>query len=255
MSEHEYGLTWIDQDKLFDVTKANFSNVIEKAHKSEILAPPDPFATLTQAVLFNQSIESMEAFEKLRSINKTISNAVGNWHQSVLGLAPGWENLGTAGGVVDLFVTTENSKRAMAVEVKNRYNTIKASDESEVWDKLDMLARANGTTSYLIQIVPKTPERYDKPWKVSGRDLRENVRCCDGVTGYAWAFSNNSALRELYEAFPLILQDVIESVQIKGTTSSKAQLKMESRDAGFNLRGEDLVHWFYLSMPSEEQIF
>ena len=185
MSIHSYGLDWIDEDALYEITEHAFANVIEKARAGEMQAPPDPFATLAQAILYDQSIESMRAFELLRGINKSISNAVGNWHQAVLGLAEGWDNLGTAGGVVDLFVTSKDSKRAMAVEVKNRYNTIKASDEKKVWDTLDMLARSNGTTSYIIQIVPKTPERYDRPWRVSGRDERSNVRCCDGATGYA----------------------------------------------------------------------
>ena len=231
MSVHDYGLEWIDQDALYEVTEHAFRNVIDKAESGDLQAPPDPFSTLTQAVLFDQSIESMMAFEKLRGINKSISNAVGNWHQAVLGLAEGWENLGSSGGVVDLFVSSSEAKRAMAVEVKNRYNTIKASDEKKVWDTLDTLARANGTTSYIIQIVPKTPERYDRPWKVSGRDERDHVRCCDGVTGYAWAFGRENALIELYEAFPKILADV------------------RHKPSKQPLDSEEMIKWYYISMP------
>lgn len=78
MSVHDYGLDWIDQDALYEVTEHAFRNVIDKAESGELQAPPDPFSTLTQALLFDQSIESMMAFEKLRGINKSISNAVGN---------------------------------------------------------------------------------------------------------------------------------------------------------------------------------
>lgn len=206
---HRCGLDWIDEDKLYEVAKHVFSSSIEKAQSSTLSAPPDPFAIATQAVLFDQPAESMMAFEKLRGVNKTISNAVGTFHQSVLGLADGWENLGANGGVVDLIVRCAPTAKPVHVEVKNRYNTIKASDEKDVWDKLDMLARTNGSVSYLVQIVPKTPERYDRPWNVSGREVREHVRCCDGATAYACAFKRENALEELYAVFPDILADVL----------------------------------------------
>lgn len=207
--DRSYGLDWVDENGLYEVTKRSFSRVIELAQEAALLTPPDPFTIVTQAVLFDQNAESMMAFEKLRSINKSISNAVGNWHQAVLGLADGWENLGSAGGVVDLTVRETSDSKPIAVEIKNRYNTIKASDEKDMWDRLDMLARSNNSKSYLVQIVPKTPERYDRPWKVSGRTERDTVRCCDGATAYTWAFKKEDALGELYEAFPDILRDVM----------------------------------------------
>ena len=206
---HRYGLDWIDEDELFRIVKHVFESSISKSRSSQLSAPPDPFTIATQAVLFNQSAESMMAFEQLRGVNKTISNAVGNFHQSVLGLAEGWENLGASGGVVDLVVRRTPDSKPIHVEVKNRYNTIKASDEKDVWDRLDMLARTNNSVSYLVQIVPKERKRYDRPWSVSGRPVRENVRCCDGATAYARAFNRENALEELFEVFPDILSDVL----------------------------------------------
>lgn len=209
--KHDYGLDWIDEDQLYEVTKHAFKNAISKAKSAALQAPPDPFTIVTQAVLFNQSAKSMMAFEKLRGVNKTISNAVGNWHQAVLGLADGWENLGSTGGGVDLKVIKDDPVHPISVEVKNRYNTIKSSDEKDMWDKLDLLAKANESVSYLVQIVPKTPERYDRPWNVSGRTPNQRVRCCDGATAYTWAFGKENALEELYEVFPTILSEIIDS--------------------------------------------
>ena len=209
-SNHRYGLDWIDEDELYKIVEHVFGSSIEKAESSKLSTLPDPFTIATQAVLFDQPAESMMAFEKLRGVNKTISNAVGNFHQCVLGLAEGWENLGASGGVVDLIVRETPTSKPIHVEVKNRYNTIKASDEKDVWDKLDMLARTNNSVSYLVQIVPKEPVRYDKPWNVSGRPERDHVRCCDGATAYAWAFKKENALEELYAVFPDILSDVLD---------------------------------------------
>lgn len=226
-SHHRYGLDWIDEDELYKIVERVFGSSIEKAESSKLATPPDPFTIATQAVLFNQPAESMMAFERLRGVNKTISNAVGNFHQCVLGLAEGWENLGASGGVVDLIVRETPASKPIHVEVKNRYNTIKASDEKDVWDKLDMLARTNNSVSYLVQIVPKDSVRYDKPWKVSGRPERDHVRCCDGATAYAWAFKRENALEELYAVFPDILSDVL------GRSYDKT----------------GMIDYFYISMP------
>lgn len=232
---HSYGLDWIDEDKLFDVTAHVFSGVIRKARsmrEGALRTPPDPFTIVTQAVLSGQDAESMMAFEQLRGINKSISNAVGTWHQTVLGLADGWENLGSTGGVVDLFVRETPDAAPIAVEVKNRYNTIKSSDEAALWDRLDMLARSNKSKSYLVQIVPSPNdrERYDRLWKVSGRETKETVRCCDGATAYTWAFGKHDALSELYHAFPKLLSDVASI-------------------SGFN--DEGMERYFLMSMPTD----
>lgn len=226
--EHHYGLDWINEDKLYEIVERVFGNVIKKAEDSRLSAPPDPFPIATQAVLFNQSAESMMAFEKLRGVNKAISNAVGNFHQAVLGLADGWEDLGASGGGVDLKVQKTPTSPPVFVEVKNRFNTIKASDESKLWNNLDLLAKSNNTKSYLVQIVPETPYRYDRPWHVSGRPVHERVRCCDGATAYTWAFGRENALEELYEAFPDILSDVL----------------------GCSYDKTGLSDYFYISMPN-----
>ena len=227
--DHSYGLDWINEQKLFEVTKHSFERLAKLASSQSLKTPPDPFTIMVQAVLFDQSAESMMAFEKLRAINKSISNAVGSWHQAVLGLAEGWKDLGCSGGDVDLMVRESSDAEPIAVEVKNRYNTIKASDEKHMWDKLESFSKMHGSSSYLVQIVPKTPERYDRPWKVSGRPVKETVRCCDGATAYTWAFGKENALQELYMAFPRVLKDVAE---------------------GEPFEDEGMFEYFLISMPT-----
>ena len=99
-------------------------------------------------------------------------------------------------------------EKPLFAEVKNRFNTIKASDEKNIWDNLDSLARASDAVAYLFQIVPKTPEQYNRPWKVSGRSEKSIVRVCDGVTAYALVFERPTALHEIYMALPRIFSDI-----------------------------------------------
>lgn len=211
MAVYEYGLPWIDERKLFEVTDHVFGKMASQKRAEKL--PADPFTLIAQAKLLDEPLSTILAFDDLRARNKSLSNAVGLWHQKVLGLSPHLVELGANGGGVDLrtapgYVLPRWDKPAF-FEVKNRFNTIKASDEKELWDRLDLLARGNGAVSYVVQIIPRDAQRYDRPWAPSGRRPRETVRCCDGVTAYAMVFGREQALRELYAALPKILDDVI----------------------------------------------
>lgn len=229
---HDYGLDWIDQDALYEVTAHVFEKAIA-ARTAKQLNPPDPFTLVAQAVISGESLESVLEFETTRAINKTLSNNVGLWHQSVLSLSPEWENLGSNGGGIDLKMkpgfVDERFNKPLVAEVKNRFNTIKASDEKELWDKLDLTAKTHAAVAYVFQIVPKTTERYDRPWKVSGRLEKETIRCCDGATAYDLVFHRQGALFDIYNALPDILSDVL------------------NRDSG--IESETAQKIFYTSIP------
>ena len=77
------------------------------------------------------------AFEKLRAINKSISNAVGSWHQAVLGLAEGWKDLGCSGGDVDLMVRESSDAEPIAVEVRIATTPSRLLMRSICGDKLE----------------------------------------------------------------------------------------------------------------------
>ncbi|WP_201772594.1 Eco47II family restriction endonuclease [Bifidobacterium catenulatum] len=210
---HDYGLDWIDQDALYEKTKHVFESAINKK-KEKKSNPPDPFTLVAQSIISESTLENVLHFEVERKINKTLSNSVGLWHQHILSLAPGWVDLGSNGGGIDLKMepgfTDSRFGKPLVAEVKNRFNTIKASDEKEVWDTLDLAAKTHGAIAYIFQIVPKTSERYDRPWKVSGRPEKENIRCCDGATAYDIVFQRDNALHDLYEVFPLIMDDILD---------------------------------------------
>ncbi|WP_406717115.1 Eco47II family restriction endonuclease [Trueperella pyogenes] len=207
---YDYGLDWLDQEQLFKVTKKWFG----REPRMNSMVPPDPFALVVHAAKAGSSIASASEFEIVRKINKTISNNVGNWHQAVLGLGPYFETIPHS-GVIDLRSVGDYRDplfgKEVIVEVKNRFNTIKAADEKLLWDKLENLARSQGKVAYLFQIVPKDRKRFDQPWKVSGRSSRVYVRHCDGATAYAMVFKRENALHEIYEAFPAVLNEVLEA--------------------------------------------
>lgn len=226
MGKHSYGLTWINEDELFSVTESSFQKAIADSRApTKFKTPPDPFTLVAHAILTNYPLKKALQFEPERALNKTLSNNVGLWHQHVLGLANGWVDAGSSGGGVDLRtspgIVHPHTGTPIFAEVKNRFNTIKSSDEKKLWDSLDIVARSNNATSYVFQIVPQTSNRYDCPWDVSGRTARDHVRCCDGVTAYEMVFGYKNALIELYEVFPALLSDVASKANQIDATEAK----------------------------------
>lgn len=137
-----------------------------------------------------------------------------------MGLAPNWTSLGAAGGVLDLrtvegYVHPRFGKPIVA-EVKNRFNTIKASDQPVVWRKIKDATSVSGAQGYLFQITPRYQERVDEPWKVSGLTEHPLVRVCDGVTAYELVFEVTDALMQLYLALPHILSDILQELGRSG---------------------------------------
>lgn len=208
---HDYGLTWIDNEKLFQVSVDVFKGVFS-TKKTRI--PEDPFLVVAHGGIAGIGFAESLKFEEARRINRSLSNAIGNWHQHVLGLGEGWRDMEVGQGF-DLHYPGEHPEFGgpVIVEVKNKFNTIKASDEAKIWRDLyaawkTLLGRKGN--AYLIQINSKDSERYDRPWEPSGVAKSENVRVCDGATAYERIFGQKDALFELFNAFSFIITDVVK---------------------------------------------
>ena len=60
----------------------------------------DPFAVLFEMAGFNLDNDAWLLNEKTRQAQKTLSNAIGSFHQKILGAIDGWQDLST-GGFID----------------------------------------------------------------------------------------------------------------------------------------------------------
>jgi hypothetical protein len=172
----------------------------------------DPFAVLFEMSGFGVDEPSWLAGEKNRQAQKTLQNHVGTFHQAILGMMAGWQDLGT-GSVVDV-VSTE---KKIIAEVKNKHNTVKGSDKVKVYDQMETLVMTKGHqykdfTAYYVEIIPKSGSRYDQPFtppdSAKGQPRRANplIRQIDGYSFYALATGVPNALEQLFTALP----DVIE---------------------------------------------
>lgn len=185
----------------------------------------DPFAALFEIACFHGEFDHWFVSEASRQAQKSLANHVGAFHQNILGSVIGWKDLET-GGMVDV----ENQERKIIAEIKNKYNTLKGSNQVDLYQELESYVMRNGQkykgyTAYYVEIIPQKPVRYDVPFtpsdkKTSSRcSSNELIRRIDGASFYSLVTGHENALQLVFEALPSIFKEINPSLAINGIGS------------------------------------
>ncbi len=182
----------------------------------------DPFSAVIDASFHGLTLADWLRQEKIRQVQKTMQNALGNLHQDLLGEVEGWENLGK-GQVIDL----RNRDKQIVAEVKNKYNTTKGSQKVGIYDdltnELEKLEKDERKkyVGYYVEVIPKSKKPYNKPFvpsdnkKKMARMENERIRVIDGYSFYEMATGRPEALKELYIALPRVLADILSGGKLQ----------------------------------------
>lgn len=174
----------------------------------------DPFSAVFDSLRQGVSMSEWLEQEKARQIQKTMQNAVGDFHQAILGNVEGWEDL-RVGGVADL----KSDTRQIVAEVKNKYNTTKGNHKKVIYDDLNTLITTtyNNYTGYYVEIIPKSRRPYDKVFTPSDNETgqrrpeNEKIRVIDGRSFYKLVTGRENSLKELYDILPLVIAEVLNT--------------------------------------------
>ena len=180
----------------------------------------DPFSIIFEMNGFEINFDQWNKNEKLRQAQKSLSNEIGNFHQNILGSVDDWQTLPT-GEIIDIV----NHKRKIIAEVKNKHNTLKGSDKSGLYFKLEDLVMRKGHTykdytAYYIEIIPKKPMRYNTEFTPSnhstGSSCHKNslIRQIDGYSFYELATGVDDALEQLFYALPKVIKKIKPHIDI-----------------------------------------
>lgn len=213
-------IEWISQEKVEAITLQSFSKALQKiTGEQKKNLQTDPTLAIALSTFLDLPEKMVARIADDVSIVKTLQNAIGSFHQSILGNAVGWNDLGPRGGVFDIYSDDKIAlagNRKVVAEVKMRYNTMNASQQRSVWDDLKTAVKSRGGESkcvaYLIQIVPNKQESYDKPWTIADRGEVPYVRCIDGTTAYHLVTGDPDALNQLLHALPPVFRKVLNEV-------------------------------------------
>lgn len=174
----------------------------------------DPFAAMFEMSGFGLDHAAWVRVELMRQAQKTLLNHIGGFHQNILGAVKGWENMKT-GSVVDVV----SHEHKVIAEVKNKHNTLSGGKRSDQYENLEKLvmqkaSRYHGYTAYFVTIIPKSPERFDRPFtpseKETGARVQENplIRETDGSSFYHLVTGEKDALAELFKALPGVISGI-----------------------------------------------
>lgn len=181
---------WISEDAL-DAAVSSLTNsstaAMLKARNNRMKNVMDPFQSLIMASTFNISVE--EQFDSMQDVNaalRGISNALGKFHQNVLSSVDGWVDHDRG---FDLLC----SEQKILAEVKNKHNTMNASNRRAVESELQSAVRQRppGWRAFLVIIIPKKPERYT-------REISKGVFETDGASFYELATGERDAIHQLF---------------------------------------------------------
>lgn len=208
-------LTFIEDKKLFKATEKVIDAIkIARARPDEQLFKNtvDPFSGIFDAAIQNIDIDEWLSQEKSRQIQKTFQNAIGTFHQEIIGGINGWENLGK-GHIIDV----RNKQKKIIAEIKNKFNTTKGNHKVRVYDDLNsalLMKEYKGFTAYLVEILTQNKKQYDKLFVPpdnqthTNRPENERIRLISGQLFYDLISREKDALKKLY----LILPEVISKI-------------------------------------------
>jgi len=227
---------YVEDSILIEEVRKVFNSVNSELHKVDEIFHDnviDPFSAIFDCSTQNISYCDWVEQEKHRQIQKTLQNAVGYFHQNILGSVKGWSNPGHGGGY-----DIENSDRKIIAEIKNKHNTMNSNSATAVYNKLVgfLQKTKKGYTAYLVIIVPKSPIKFTKPFgslvKDTNTPVRKDLLTIDGSSFYEMVTGDKNALRLLYEALPKVIEIVTGKQSKKLTTDSKLFLELFNKAFG-----------------------
>ena len=182
---------WIPDDVL-EVATSTFVDSIARGreenrarlHRNVL----DPFLLASIAHMFNaETVDDVLDYGANSAAIGSIGNALGRFHQQVLGGADGWRDHDRGFDLI-------SDQRRLLAEVKNKHNTMNSSNRRQVEDDLKaaLRQRQSGWTAYLAIIIPKNPERYRN-------ELAPNLFEIDGASFYEIVSGQDNAIHEVLD--------------------------------------------------------
>lgn len=162
----------------------------------------------------NMTDEELLESEVIRQIDKSITNAIGTFHEEMLGSIEGYVR-----GNLDGWDIKSKNGNSLFADIKNKHNTMNSSATENLYQKLQGYAEENSeATCYWVQVI--STKSFDEQWSASfrGKDYNHpRVRKISGDKFYALLSGVEDALYQIYNALPTVIDVVLAQ---RGITES-----------------------------------
>jgi Eco47II restriction endonuclease len=246
MTKNPY-LSWLKDEDLFRAIRHVYNKYSSALKQQSLRAFTrniiDPFIFVFDMTLTDKDSEDWIMEESARQLQKTLNNAVGEFHQIILGSCEGWEDLGVGD---DSHLDLKKSDGTVFAEIKNKYNTMNSSSEKSVFEKLDTKSKLSPfPDAYLVQIVRKSKKPYNIIWNYKS-NRNANVKKISGDLFYELVTGIPRSLEQIYYILPQAIKDFIaqETSSIE-VTESRLWEEIQSQIGKKDLSNSDLIPYFF----------
>jgi hypothetical protein len=240
MSKKYTYLSWIDNHALEQAIRSVYQKYKQALAETSLKHLQrniiDPFLTTFEVSLRNDlNFDDWLKQEAQRQIQKTLSNAIGDFHQMILGSVEGWINLGINH---ETGLDLRNEHSTIWAEIKNKYNTIKGEDYKSIFQKLEnTVNKHKNSTVYLVHILRKKKEPYDEIWSFTAKGKsysNPQIKLISGEKFYEIVAGKNS-LPQLSDKLPEVIENLITPGERLKIEDLKAYEELE------NILGQDFT--------------
>ncbi len=213
----KYDLGFISDEDIFNhvkktVEKYRFKINLKTFNKNLI----DPIKMTFDAKIYKKSIEDTIESEIIRQIDKTNTNEIGYFHQNLFKYVdPRWTVPAHGFDII-------NEDLHYFVEMKNKHNTMNSSSSQKTYMKMmHTVAKDQFATCALVEVIAKNSQ--DEIWKVSleGESISDKrIRRISIDKFYEIVTGQKNSFKKLCEKLPVILDDVIASIEDRSKTNT-----------------------------------
>lgn len=225
-------LSFMDDEKLvsairelYDVYAKSFSSKKLKDLNKNVI---DPFKFhFDTEFLYNGDAELTVQNEIFRQSDKSIANAVGVFHQKLLGAIDGFCE------TPDLPTDVKKLDHSIFVEVKNKHNTMNVRSAAGVYDELSSVAKSYPSAMcYLVEIISK--KSIDEVWTLTVNETKLSNKRIHRISAdrfYALATGDTYAFKKLCETLPVAIKDFLQNKKedvLHGKAENKAYQEIKA---------------------------
>lgn len=167
-----------------------------------------------------------------RQIDKSINNAIGTFHEEILGGIDGYEK-----GNLDGY-DIKASDNTLFADIKNKHNTMNSGATESLYQKLSKFAENYPNSEcYWVQIWATKSFNVHWSGKINGKQYNhERVNKISGDQFYKLLSKHDTALKDLYDVLPRAINDFLETLEDEEEVEESSAFEEISQSAQKNNR-------------------
>ena len=166
-----------------------------------------------------------------RQKEKTIGNAIGTFHENLLGCIDGVTKMPVGSGY-----DIKKDDGTLFAEIKNKHNTVKGEDKKSIHNKLLETSKAHfNVTCYYVNVIAK--KSCNETWVFTSKGKKYNdkrVKIISIDKFYQILTNDKNAFKELCEALPIAINEYMRGLEREKNTNSSTVYNELEKEANKN---------------------